>query len=83
MQPDNRQVIAELLEDHTLVLAALETPAFWSDLLGGGHAGASIEDVLVEPVGTGQVASCLRVHLAHESDDLPKSVVVKTGRPTR
>ncbi len=71
--------IADYLEDHALLLAALETPAFWSSLLSDELAGSEVADVYVEAVGTGQVASCLRIRLAHDAPTAPRSVVAKTG----
>jgi len=67
------------LADHDLLLAALETPAFWAEVLDGALGGAEPEAVHVEPVGTGQVASCLRVRMAHDIEGAPKSVVAKVA----
>jgi len=68
--------IRSLLGDHGALLSALATPELWTALLGPGDAG--VAEVSIEPVGTGQVASCLRVRLSHD-DGGAGSVVVKTA----
>ncbi|MFV0317513.1 MAG: phosphotransferase [Microthrixaceae bacterium] len=69
--------LADLLTDHDLLVAALGTPALWTRELAGVLDGAEVTDVHVAPVGTGQVASCLRVTLSKGTTQ--SSFVVKTG----
>ena len=53
------------------------TPAWFDAVLGSGPA---VRDVRTEPVGTGQMASTLRAHLAL-ADGTARTVVVKYARP--
>ena len=76
---DAAEFVGEHLEDHDRLLEAMGTPRFWSVALAGQLGGSEVEEVSVEPVGTGQVASCLRVALAHGQPQAPRSVVVKTA----
>lgn len=68
-----------LMADHDILLTAIGDPIFWSTLLAAPLDGQGVHDVEVSPVGTGQVASCLRVRLGHDSPAAPRSVVVKTA----
>lgn len=79
MTEAEQRTVQDYLRDHAMLLAAFESPAFWSHLLEAELDGAELADVTVEPVGTGQVASCLRVRLAHGHDGGLRSVVVKTA----
>ena len=76
---DAAEFVGEHLDDHDRLLEAMGTPRFWSVALAGQLGGSEVEEVSVEPVGTGQVASCLRVALAHGQPQAPRSVVVKTA----
>lgn len=69
--------LSDLLEDHDLLLAALGSPAFWQREFADDLDGEDISTVEVSPVGTGQVASCMRVTIGHGASS--SSVVVKTG----
>ena len=74
--------VTELLEDHGLLLAALETPAFWNRELRRRGDDPHVVGVRTRAVGTGQVASCHRVVFDLDGGDsggFPSSVVVKTG----
>lgn len=68
-----------LLTDHDILLTAIGDPVFWDTLLATPLDGEGVRDVEVTPVGTGQVASCLRVRLEHRADGAPRSLVVKTA----
>lgn len=68
-----------LLADHDILLTAIGDPVFWSTLLAAPLDGAGVHDVQMAPVGTGQVASCIRVRLDHDAPGAPRSVVVKTA----
>ena len=67
------------LDDHDRLLEAIRTPGFWTVALAGPLGGATVSDVAAEAIGTGQVASCLRIDLVHDSPHAPGSVVVKTA----
>ncbi len=55
------------------------TPGWLQDALRAGGADASVEEVVgIEPVGTGQMASCYRIEL-RGSGDTPASVVAKVA----
>ncbi|MCB0951526.1 MAG: phosphotransferase [Microthrixaceae bacterium] len=82
---ENLPALEDLLADHDMLLAALETPALWSREVADALPDSPITSVSVRPVGTGQVASCLRVVLDHGDAATPNtagsttSFVVKTG----
>lgn len=67
------------LDHHDELLEAIETPDFWTRSLAPMLGGAPVSDVMVEPIGTGQVASCLRIRLVHDQPSTPTSVVLKTA----
>lgn len=67
------------LTDHDKLLEAVATPEFWTRSLATLLGGAEVSDVMVEPVGTGQVASCLRMRMVHGQPSAPNSVVLKTA----
>lgn len=81
--------LGDLLAHHELLLAAIETPGFWNRELRSVLGERSVTGVLSQPVGTGQVASCVRVSFELDGDDrattgstdtpTPRSVVVKTA----
>ncbi len=49
-----------------------------TDVLAGTLHGATVTDVVVEPIGTGQMADCLRCYLSYDHAGTgPASVVVK------
>jgi Ecdysteroid kinase-like family len=56
------------------------TPAWFDAVLGTGATRSAIRAVAPEPLGTGQMATTLRVHLAL-GDGTERTVVVKHGRP--
>jgi hypothetical protein len=60
--------------------AAQLTPAWFDAVLGTGGTRSAIRAVAAEPVGTGQMATTLRVRLAL-GDGTERTVVVKHGRP--
>ncbi|MEZ5238482.1 MAG: hypothetical protein R2716_05875 [Microthrixaceae bacterium] len=76
--------LQDLLAGHDTLLAAIESPAIWNQVLRRGD-GDGRGEVHVEAVGTGQVASCTRVRFRFEDEpadparEFPASVVVKTG----
>jgi hypothetical protein len=76
---DAAEFVREHLQDHGKLLESLGTPRFWSVVMARELGGGEVGDVSVEPVGTGQVASCLRVRLGHDRPQAPRSVVVKTA----
>jgi hypothetical protein len=73
------EFVREHLGDHDRLLEAIGNPRFWSVALAEGLGGREVSEVSVDPVGTGQVASCLRVELSHDHPHAPASVVVKTA----
>jgi Ecdysteroid kinase-like family len=56
------------------------SPAWFDVVLGTGGTRSAIRGVTADPVGTGQMATTLRVHLAL-GDGTERTVVVKHGRP--
>jgi hypothetical protein len=56
------------------------TPAWLDAVLGTGGTRSAIRSVTTEPVGTGQMATTLRAHLAL-GDGAERTVIVKHGRP--
>lgn len=78
------EYLETLFADHDALLDALGEPWFWSRVFAAESDGAEahgtpVRPTGVEPVGTGQVASCLRVTLEADSAEVPPSVVVKTA----
>ncbi len=83
--------LRDLLADHDLLVAALGTPGFWNREMHDAFAGRSVNAVAMQPVGTGQVASVVRVDFelddghepatGHSEGEPLRSAVVKTASP--
>lgn len=57
------------------------TAAWLTEVLQAAGIDASVRDVAVAPVGTGQMASCYRLEIAYERGDGPARLVVKLPSP--